>query len=1167
MAMTAAQVNVKVSLEGADKTAAGLRSLGTETDNTAKKQGFLQSAMSTAVGVLGGGLVLGAIGQMKNLGASALGAGLSFEQGVANIGAVTGATGAELKQLSDLALQIGKDSSFGATEATQAIEELAKAGVSTDSILNGAADGAVALAAAGGVALPEAAAVMSQALNQFGLDGSQATHVADLLAAASSVSATGVTELGASLTYVGATANALGIPIEDTVTALAAMADQGLSGSMAGTALNNALMSMANPTAKAQQAMDELGVSFFDAFGVMKPMPQILSELSTATAGLTQEQRAAYLENIFGVEGARAMNALLATQTDEAKKAGKSWTDYAKSVNRNGAAAEQAAARMDSTMGSIEKLKGSLETLAIIGSMAVLPMFRGLVDGAAHVVDGFTTFITTVQDLIAGGSSPLDAISLAMRGLLTDLFGLDTMNALMPFVNGFLDALEVVGEAIQGFMDLLSGDWESALLHFGNFFQGLGAGIIEAASALANLVVDIAGWVINIGVPAVTGWLADHAGDIWSGVKAITGWVWDGLVDLGSWVINVGVPTLASAGWTLIGKLKEWLFGTAPSDGTGGQGYATSGVLVELGSWTLDVALPTIAQKTWDLAPLILAEIGEVAVTLGGWTLNVAAPNIVFIGWSVPDILNKKLQEKVLIPLHAWQLTLDAPDVVLGFGSLSQWIRSKLNLDTAIDIGKVSVALTAVPLLVPNLIANLPAMLAAEVLKNMPDDVKANFGVTFNLTKAIFTSSIDLGLEVLKFAAVQLAVGLNLEAPLNVTISAINFLGLAADVFNPFTNGLGFKGTIDLIMPDWDWPDLPTWSWPNFPSWDWPDLPSFEWPEIPMPSWWPWGSKQEPDNVNVDRTPKFSPGGGGGNYEAGIGNISGLGRPNITAQFDDGGAAAKIAELKAALDGIPKSTTLSITQVGGEAVAAAAAIAQAAIAALPPSTSLSITQVGAEAVAAASAIAHAAIAAIPTSWTTAISEVGGGAVAAAAAIAHAAIAAIPTSWSTTLSIAGAEAVAAAANAAAAAIAAIPSSKTITISTVTGAARAVGGYVTGGLTRLAELGPELVAMPNGNWFMAMRDALYPTPLGSYVYTAGQTQGMVGSLMPVPAYADGGAVGGKGSAPRGSGSPAGPSVHVEIHGDVYGVDDLKQQIVAATAEAIVDAVATHRRQFGG
>ncbi|MGC4106432.1 MAG: phage tail tape measure protein [Thermomicrobiales bacterium] len=494
-----ANINVKFTSSGADKVAGDLNKLGGAVAGADQKsQGFWKSAMSAAAGFLGAGLLTNLVDGVKSIGASALTSGLDFEQGMANVASVTGATGTELKQLSDLALKIGKDTSFGANDATLAIEELAKAGVSTGDILNGAADGAVALAAAGGVALPEAASVMSNALNQFGLSGDKAMHVADLMAGASAASATGVTELGESLKYVGTQAHSMGYGIEDITTALGLMANQGIVGSMAGTSLNNMLLSMANPTADARQKMNELGISFADANGAMKPLPQVLSEVAAATAGLTDEQRAATLETLFGVEGGRAMNALLASQTEEAKKAGKSWEDMYRAVTQNGVAAEQAAARMNSTRGSIEGLKGSLETLAIIGTMAILPMFRNLIDGTAGVVDGFTTFITTIQSLIAGGNDPFTAISLAMRGFLTDLFGLDFMNAAMPFVDGFLDLVQMVISGIQGAI----GPIQSAL---GSIFGFIGDHFSTIAAGVAGVIAAFAGMASIAGVLAVVG--------------------------------------------------------------------------------------------------------------------------------------------------------------------------------------------------------------------------------------------------------------------------------------------------------------------------------------------------------------------------------------------------------------------------------------------------------------------------------------------------------------------------------------------------------------------------------------------------------------------------------------------------------------------------------------
>lgn len=436
-------MNVRFGSEGVNQVSNDARKLGGVIDNVAgKTSSFWKTASSTAFGFLAAN-VFGKVAQGFS---QVAGAGLNFEAQMSAIQAVTGATGEEFKSLSDLALQIGKDTSFGATEAALAIEELAKAGISVENILGGAADATTALAAAGGVDLASAATVMSNAMNQFGIAGTDAARVADVLAAASGISSTGVLELGESLKYVGTSANALGYDIETITTALAIMADQGMVGSMAGTSLNTMLLSMANPTQRAREEMTALGLSFTDMNGNMKPLEQIINDVAMATAGMGDAQRAAALEIMFGVEGGRAMNALLNTQSEAAKEAGKSWTDYYAGVTESGAAADQAAARMNNFNGDMDALKGSIETAVIMITMTFLPSLRGIVQAGSGAVNMIVTMVGAFASLRDDGVPPLQALKQA----ISDTFGPGVGAVIGVFINGIVGAVGGIRTAFSG---------------------------------------------------------------------------------------------------------------------------------------------------------------------------------------------------------------------------------------------------------------------------------------------------------------------------------------------------------------------------------------------------------------------------------------------------------------------------------------------------------------------------------------------------------------------------------------------------------------------------------------------------------------------------------------------------------------------------------------------
>jgi TP901 family phage tail tape measure protein len=327
---------------------------------------------------------------------------IGFEQGIANVGAVSSATADELEQLSDLAIDIGKQTKFGATEATGALEELAKAGVSVKDILNGAAEGATDLAAAAGGPLADAATVIATTLNTFELAGTDATHVADIFAAASNKSAASIDTLALGLQQSANLAHQFGISVEENVAALALFADRGLKGSDAGTSFRTMLLSMLDPTEEQAQTMTELGISFFDATGQFIGLGNVAQMLQERLGGLNQEERNTALAILFGSDAVRAAN-ILYTAGEEGIR------DYTKSVNDAGAAQRMADARMNTTAGALERLRSSAEAAQIEFGANLAPAIRATAELMTRAIDAFSgidneqkKLITTTLALGAG---------------------------------------------------------------------------------------------------------------------------------------------------------------------------------------------------------------------------------------------------------------------------------------------------------------------------------------------------------------------------------------------------------------------------------------------------------------------------------------------------------------------------------------------------------------------------------------------------------------------------------------------------------------------------------------------------------------------------------------------------------------------------------------------
>ncbi|MET7705446.1 phage tail tape measure protein [Micromonospora sp. NPDC005413] len=340
-----------------------------------------------------------------------------FDKQMSEVGAVSNATGAELERLRQSALDAGQATSFSATEAAKAQAELAKAGLDSSEILGGALTGSLSLAAAGSLDLAEAADIAAKTMNVFKLKGGDVGHIADVLAAAANKSATDVHEMGEALKQGGLAANGAGVSLEETVGTLAAFADRALIGSDAGTSLKTALMMLQAPTDKAAGLMDELGINAYDAQGNFVGMASLAGQLQTQLGGLTQEQRNAALAQIFGADAMRAANVLY--EVGE-----KGIRDYTAAVNDQGAASDVARAKTDNLVGDIERLRGSLETMAIEAGSGSSSALRTLVQTADELVESVSAIPGPVQSgavVLAGlaGATLLTAAGAAKMRVAT----------------------------------------------------------------------------------------------------------------------------------------------------------------------------------------------------------------------------------------------------------------------------------------------------------------------------------------------------------------------------------------------------------------------------------------------------------------------------------------------------------------------------------------------------------------------------------------------------------------------------------------------------------------------------------------------------------------------------------------------------------------------------
>lgn len=404
-----------------------LQSLATEI-NIFSRMGSAMTSFGDKLTTLGSGAVnlgstlTGAITTpLVGIGVAAMTTFGNFEQQMNRVKAISGATGGQFDQLKQRAVELGASSVFSASEVAQAMENMASAGMNVNDIYSASA-GVMDLAAVSGRDMGLAAEAVASAMNQFGIAGENATHVADVYAKAAADTNAETVDMAEAMKYAGPVMSSLNSSFEETAAAIGIMSNAGIKGSQAGTTLRTAMQRLAAPTDVASKLMQSLGISAYNSEGQMKPISELLPHLQERLSGLSEEQRNNALNTLFGKESLSGMLALL-------DSAGPEFDGVVSGLqNSNGAAKEMADTMNSGLSGSIENLKGKLETAAITVSERFAPYIEQLADKVGELTEWFTNLSEEQQDqiikwgLVAAAAGPALVVFGKIAGTLGTTF-------------------------------------------------------------------------------------------------------------------------------------------------------------------------------------------------------------------------------------------------------------------------------------------------------------------------------------------------------------------------------------------------------------------------------------------------------------------------------------------------------------------------------------------------------------------------------------------------------------------------------------------------------------------------------------------------------------------------------------------------------------------------
>lgn len=350
---------IKVSLEEIKKADGSLDWKGVEAgEGAAKKSGDGFTVLKGILANLATAGIAVAAGAVKDFCGQVVEIGKTFESSMSKVSALSGATGEDLATLEAKARELGATTTFSASQAADALGYMALAGWDTQQMLDGVGS-VLTLAQAGEMELAAASDLVTDYLSAFNMEASETARMVDVLAYAQANANTTVEGLGMAFKNCAANANAAGMDVETTSAAIAMMANQGLKGSEAGTALNAVLRDMTAKMEDGAIAIGDQSIAVMDAEGNYRDFTDILRDVQAATDGMGEAEKAAALQSTFTADSIKGLNLMLNAGADE-------MSGFREELYGCAGTAEETAKTMtDNLGGDIAAMGSALEELSL----------------------------------------------------------------------------------------------------------------------------------------------------------------------------------------------------------------------------------------------------------------------------------------------------------------------------------------------------------------------------------------------------------------------------------------------------------------------------------------------------------------------------------------------------------------------------------------------------------------------------------------------------------------------------------------------------------------------------------------------------------------------------------------------------------------------------------
>ena len=570
--------------------------------------GKLESVGNKMTGV--GQSLLPVTAGVTALGTAAVKTTADFDSSMSQVQATMGITKDAMSELNgesvntgdalrNLAKQMGSETAFSASECADAMNYLALAGYDTQEIYD-TLPTVLNLAAAGGIDLASASDMVTDAMSALGMETSEADTMVDQMAKTASSTNTSVAQLGEGILTIGATARTVKGGTAELNTALGILANNGIKGAEGGTHLRNVILSLQNPTDKAASQMEALGVSVYDSEGNMRSLNDILGDLNASMEGMTSQEKANIISQIFNKTDLSAVNALLANTGD-------TWDELQQSiVNSGGAAQQMADTQLDNLSGQLTLLKSALEGLAISFGEILMPMVRSAVEKIQAFVDKLngmsdaqketilkiaalaaaigpllivlgktiSTVGTTMKTFssltkgvaklgvkIAGSSGSITSLGSALGAVAGPVLAVvaivatlaaafkhlwDTNEEFRAAITGIWEGIktkfEEFGQAITERLNALGFDFQNIVEVLKSIWDGFCSMLAPVFEAAFSLISTVLGTVLDVIVGILDVFIGLFTGNwsqMWNGITEIFSGIWNGITSVFSTVLEM----------------------------------------------------------------------------------------------------------------------------------------------------------------------------------------------------------------------------------------------------------------------------------------------------------------------------------------------------------------------------------------------------------------------------------------------------------------------------------------------------------------------------------------------------------------------------------------------------------------------------------------------------